>query len=313
MAKKLDIFVIIYLDDIFIYTKVPGQAHINAVWWILKKLKKNNLFANLKKCRFHKDKVRFLEYVVSAQGIWIKKERIDVVINWPELKSICDIQVFLGFANFHCCFIQDFSKIAVLLISMLRISPTPISATQKLIDLVDEFGRGDCDKNEEKKTFALIKRPTRADYLSSNHVSYVVRNFVSNSAKNVSNYLIPDTKKTFDQLRQIFTKAPMLQHFDLEQYIQVETDVSGYAIGGLLSQLTNDFGQWHPMSYFLRKIILAEIQYKTHNGKLLTIVEAFKIWQNYLEGCKYNIFVLSNHNNFCRFMDTKSLSSRQVR
>ena len=50
LAKKLNIFVIIYLDDIFIYTKDPSQAHVNAVWWILEKLKKHGLFANFKKC-----------------------------------------------------------------------------------------------------------------------------------------------------------------------------------------------------------------------------------------------------------------------
>ena len=66
LANKLNIFVIVYFDDIFIYTKNPDQAYINAVWWVLKELRKNNLFAKLKKCRFHKDKVRFLGYIVSA-------------------------------------------------------------------------------------------------------------------------------------------------------------------------------------------------------------------------------------------------------
>ena len=99
---------------------------------------------------------------------------------------------------------------------MLRMSPTLTSATQKLIDLVDEFGEGDCGENETKKTFALTKKPTKADYPSFNHVSYAVSNFVSNSAKNVSNYLNPDIKRTFDQLRQAFIKAPIHQHFDSE-------------------------------------------------------------------------------------------------
>ena len=53
--------------------------------------------------------------------------------------------------------------------------------------------------------------------------------------KNVSNYLIPDIKKAFDQLSQAFTKAPILQHFDPERYIQVEIDASRHAIGGVLS------------------------------------------------------------------------------
>ena len=60
-------------------------------------------------------------------------------------------------------------------------------------------------------------------------------------------------------------------------------------------------------------MILIETQYKTHNGKLLAIVEVFKTWRYYLESCKHEILVFIDHNNLCCFMDTKSLSSKQVR
>ena len=101
---------------------------------------------------------------------------------------------------------------------------------------------------------------------------------------------------------------PILQHFDPEWYIQVETDVSEHAISGVLSQQTNDSDRWHPVAYFLRKIIPAKTQYKTYDGQLLAIVEAFKTWRHYLKGCKYEILIFSNHNNLCRFMDKKSQS-----
>ena len=65
-AEKLDIFVIVYLDDILIYTQDPGQGHLEAVRWVLDVLRRHGLFANLKKCRFHKDEVHFLGYIVSA-------------------------------------------------------------------------------------------------------------------------------------------------------------------------------------------------------------------------------------------------------
>ena len=60
-------------------------------------------------------------------------------------------------------------------------------------------------------------------------------------------------------------------------------------------------------------MIPAETRYETHNGELLAIVEAFKTWRHYLEGCKHKVLVLTDHNNLRQFMDTKSLSSRQVR
>ena len=59
-------------------------------------------------------------------------------------------------------------------------------------------------------------------------------------------------------------------------------------------------------------MILAQIRYETHDGELLAIVEAFKTWRYYLEGCKHEVLVLTDYNNLCQIMDTKSLSSRQI-
>ena len=105
LAEKLDVFVIVYLDDILIYTEDPGQPHVDAVRWVLDQLRKYSLFANLKKCRFHQDEIRFLGYIVSSKGISMEAERIEVVKEWLEPKSVRDIQVFLGFANFYQRFI----------------------------------------------------------------------------------------------------------------------------------------------------------------------------------------------------------------
>ena len=120
LAEKLDIFVIVYLDDILIYTENQGQGHIEVVRWVLDLLRKNGLFANLKKCWFYKDKIQFLGYVVSSQGIRIKDERIKAIKNWPEPKSVRDIQVFISFVNFYQYFIQGFSKIAAPLTLMVK-------------------------------------------------------------------------------------------------------------------------------------------------------------------------------------------------
>ncbi len=57
LAEKLDIFVVMYLDDILIYIKDPGRPHVDAVWWILEQLRKHGLYANLKKCQFHENEV----------------------------------------------------------------------------------------------------------------------------------------------------------------------------------------------------------------------------------------------------------------
>ena len=126
-------------------------------------------------------------------------------------------------------------------------------------------------------------------------------------------YLIPIARLAFTQLKKVFTKAPILWYFDPEYYIRIETDVSGYAIGRVLSQLTlNNLGWWNPVAFYTQKMIPAKIQYKTHNGELLAIVETFKTWRHYLKGCKHKVLLLTNHNNLYCFIDMKSLNSRQV-
>ena len=88
LAEKLDVFVIVYLDNILIYTEDPGQPYVNVVCWVLDQLQKYSFFANLKKGRFHQDEICFLEYIVSSKDISMEVERIEVVKKWPEPKSV---------------------------------------------------------------------------------------------------------------------------------------------------------------------------------------------------------------------------------
>ena len=91
LAEKLDIFVIVYLDDILINTEDPKQLYVETVRWVLDQFWKHSLFANLKKCRFHHDEIRFLGYVVSLKGISMEAESIEVMKDWLEPKSVRDI------------------------------------------------------------------------------------------------------------------------------------------------------------------------------------------------------------------------------
>ena len=138
---------------------------------------------------------------------------------------------------------------------------------------------------------------------------------LSKSKKAVrSDFLTPGARLAFTKLRQVFVKALILHHFNPERYIRIEMDTSGYAIGGVLSQLTlDDLGRWHPMALFSWKMISAEIRYKTHDGELLAIIEAFKTWRHYLKSSEHEVLMPTNYNNLRQFMNMKSLSSRQVR
>ena len=136
----------------------------------------------------------------------------------------------------------------------------------------------------------------------------------SKKAIGPSDFLTLGAKLAFTELRQAFLKALILHHFDLEHHIRIETNASGYAIIGVLSQLTSDdSSRWHLVAFFSRKMIPTETRYKTHDGELLAIVEAFTTWKHYLEGSQHEVLVLTDHNNLRRFIETKSLSSKQVR
>ena len=114
------------------------------------------------------------------------------------------------------------------------------------------------------------------------------RNSPNYDAKDTGpNFLTPKARSAFNRLRLAFTKAPILRHFDPECHIWIETDASGYAIGGVLSQLASgtspdgiftktDLGQWHPVVFFSKKMIPAETRYEIHDGELLAIIKAFK-------------------------------------
>ena len=87
-AEKFDIFVIVYRDNILIYTDDDGNSHIAAIQWVLEQLRKFSLFANLKKYQFHQKKVRFLDYMMSSSGIRIEDKIIEAVQQWPKPQSV---------------------------------------------------------------------------------------------------------------------------------------------------------------------------------------------------------------------------------
>ena len=320
LAKKLNIFVIVYQDHIFIYTEDPGQGYMEAVWWVLDVLQRHRLFANLKKCWFHKDEIYFLGYIVSAQGIRMEDKRIEAVKNWPEPTSVKDIQVFIGFANFYWRFIQGFSRITVPLTSILKTTGSSNDLVLKVFradsnDIVEDGG-GRADETGKNSSKSKKLKNKKSGNLTCTNIK----------ATGEPTFLTPGAREAFNILRQVFTEAPILRHFDPECHIWIETDASGFSIGEIPSQLSFDwvdpdcsilskfnFGQWHPVAYFSRKMILAKTWYKTHNAELLAIIEAFKTWRHYLEGRKYKVLILNNHNNLRRFMDMKSLSFKQVR
>ena len=97
----------------------------------------------------------------------------------------------------------------------------------------------------------------------------------------------------FEELKQRFTSAPILRHYDLELPCIIECDALDFAIGAVLSP---EFaGRLHPVAFHSRKMNKHEINYEIHDKELLEITAAFKEWHRYLEGARHNISVYTDH------------------
>ncbi|GJV01596.1 putative reverse transcriptase domain-containing protein [Tanacetum coccineum] len=107
----LDKFVIVFIDDILIYSK-NKQEHAEHLKLILELLKKEQLYAKFSKCEFWIPKVQFLGHVIDSQGIHVDPAKIESVKDWESPKSAMEIRQFLGLAGYYRRFIEGFSKIA---------------------------------------------------------------------------------------------------------------------------------------------------------------------------------------------------------
>ena len=111
LCKYLDIFVIVFLDDILIYSREESQ-HEQHVRTVLEALLTAGLFMKLSKCLFSVKRMPFLGYVITNTRVEMEMDRISSIVNWPEPESVREVQTFLGFVNFYRRFIQGFSCIA---------------------------------------------------------------------------------------------------------------------------------------------------------------------------------------------------------
>jgi hypothetical protein len=104
-------FVVVYFDDVLIYSKSLDE-HIEHLRAIFGALCEACLFANLQKCTFCTNRVAFLGYVVTLQGIEVDEAKIEAIKSWPIPATLTQLRSFLGLAGFYRCFVRDFSTIA---------------------------------------------------------------------------------------------------------------------------------------------------------------------------------------------------------
>ena len=125
-----------------------------------------------------------------------------------------------------------------------------------------------------------------------------------------------EAEQAYVALKNCFSDEVILTHYDPERQCKVETDASGRALGGIMSQAypsPNGRTIWRPVAFFSRKMQGPELNYGTPDQEMLAIVECFKEWRHYLEAPAIPTLVLTDHQNLRSFMTTKDLNRRQAR
>ncbi|KAJ9544144.1 hypothetical protein OSB04_023851 [Centaurea solstitialis] len=115
----LDKSVIVFIDDILIYSKTK-EDHVIHLIEVLETLRRKRLYAKFSKCDFWLQEVQFLGHLVNREGIKVDPAKIEAVMKWEVPKTPTEIRSFLGLAGYYRRFIQDFSKIAVPLTRLTR-------------------------------------------------------------------------------------------------------------------------------------------------------------------------------------------------
>ena len=115
----LDQFVIVFIDDILIYSgsKEDHEEHLRVVLQILRE---NRLYAKFSKCQFWLDSVAFLGHVISAEGVYVDPQKIEAIVNGKPPTNVTAIRSFLGLAEYYRKFVEGFSKLAAPLTKLTR-------------------------------------------------------------------------------------------------------------------------------------------------------------------------------------------------
>ena len=115
----LDRFIIVFIDDILIYSKTQ-EEHAEHLRIALQTLREHSLYAKKEKCDFWMTDVKFLGHVVSQEGISVDPSKVEAVLNWERPKNVSEIRSFLGLAGYYRRFVENFSRIALPLTKLTR-------------------------------------------------------------------------------------------------------------------------------------------------------------------------------------------------
>ncbi|WVZ97851.1 hypothetical protein U9M48_043360 [Paspalum notatum var. saurae] len=117
--NELDKFVVVFIDDILIYSK-NEEEHEEHLRIVLTRLREHKLYAKFSKCAFWLKEVSFLGHILSKKGVAVDPSKVESVLNWKQPETVTEIRSFLGLAGYYRRFIKDFSKMAKPMTSLTK-------------------------------------------------------------------------------------------------------------------------------------------------------------------------------------------------
>ena len=235
-------FVVVYIDDILIFSKTEAehQAHLRIVLDILRKEK---FYVCESKSMFAQTEVKYLGHIVDSRSIRPDPKKVESVQTWPVPQSVTDVRSFLGLCNYFRKFMDHYSEVAIPLTN-------------------------------------LTKKSTKWEWTGR-------------------------CQDSFQKLKDLLTRAPLLRTPDETLPYEVVTDASDLGLGAVLLQ------EGHPVAFESRKLNGAELNYTVTEKEMLGVVHALRVWRCYLEGADFTVYTDHVSNTF--FQTQPNLSRRQAR
>jgi hypothetical protein len=115
----LDKFVIVFPDDILVYSKLEVE-HEKQLRMVLQVLREHQLYAKLRKCSFYQRKIHYLGHIISKEGIIMDLEKVEAIREWSMPKNVTEVRSFMGLAGYYKRFIVGFLRIAHPITSLQR-------------------------------------------------------------------------------------------------------------------------------------------------------------------------------------------------
>lgn len=240
--QYLDKFVLIFIDDILIYSQ-NIKEHEEHLRLVLQTLREHQLYGKFSKCDFYKEKIQYLGHIITKEGIVVDPEKIKTIMEWPIPKGVADIRSFMGLAGYYWRFVEGFSRVAY-----------PITSLQK-----------------KGKIFKWTA----------------------------------DCQRSFEQLKNLLTTAPVLSVADPEKEYVVCRDARKEGVGGALMQ------EGKVIAYESRKLKEHEQKYSAYDLELTAVVHALKMWRHYLVGRKF--LLMTDHHSLTSYFSQPTLNARQAR